>query len=291
MPRAPFQSFPQTPNESFRVMEYKGSNTGCSWHFHDEFQMSLILNGCGQRVVGDSIHTIKQGELTLLGANLPHAWRYDPLEGQQIHIVVIHFKEDFAGTDFLLKPEMRSLRLLLARARQGLQVHGTTRKKVTQLVQGLLKSNGFERVVKLLGILNALAESNELCRICSPGIRPANAELDVERLRSVYAFVEANFDQPINRCQVASIAHLSPSAFSRFFKQHTGTTFQGFLNDHRIGFACRLLAEKSLSVTDVAMRCGFSSTTSFNRCFRRLKKISPSQYRQKLAIAFHEVAS
>lgn len=291
MPKAPFQSFPQQPDESFRVMEYKGSNTGCSWHFHDEYQISLILNGCGQRVIGDSIHTIKQGELTLLGANLPHVWRYDPREGEPVHIVVIHFREDFAGTDFLVKPEMRSLRLLLARASQGLQAHGSTRKTVTRLVKSLLGVNGFERVVKLLAILHELADSNELSRICSPGMQPANAGLDIERLRSVYAFVEAHIDQPIQRTQVASVAHMSPSAFSRFFKQHTGTTFQSFLNNHRIGIACRLLAERSLSVTDVAMRCGFSSTTSFNRCFRRLKNVSPSQFRQKLAIAFHEVAS
>ena len=283
MPKIPYQFLPQPITESFRVLEFKGENTGCSWHFHSEYQLSLILKGCGQLVVGDMIHPIKEGELTLLGANLPHVWRYDTNQTDDIHVIVVHFSEDFAGKEFLSKPEMRSIKLLLARANQGLQVGGKTRKAITVELEKLPRIKGFKRVLSLMGILNQLTESQDVSTICGSTLSPLNAQLDIERLRSVCAFIESHIDEPINRDQAAAVAHLSPSAFSRFFKQHTGSTFQTFLNERRIGFACQLLIEGERSVTEVAMQCGFSNTTSFNRTFRKIKDLSPTEYRQRLA--------
>lgn len=282
MPKIPYQFLPQSTTESFRVLEFKGTNTGCSWHFHSEYQMSLILKGCGQRVVGDMIHPIKEGELTLLGANLPHVWRYDPNQADDIHVIVIHFSEDFAGEGFLSKPEMRSIKLLLARASQGLQVGDETRKRISELLEKMPRTKGFKRVLGFMTILNLLTESRDVTTICGTSISSLNTQVDTERLRSVCAFIESHIDESINRDQAAAVAHLSPSAFSRFFRQHTGSTFQAFLNERRIGYACQLLIEKDYSVTEVAMQCGFSNTTSFNRTFRKLKAVCPTQYRQQL---------
>ena len=107
--------------ESFHVEEFHGNVSGCSWHFHPEHQLSVVIRGRGQRIVGDAICPIEAGEVVLLGSDLPHVWSYDDRDNV-VEAVVVHFKEDFAGNDFLNQPEMRALRLLLARASQGLSL-------------------------------------------------------------------------------------------------------------------------------------------------------------------------
>lgn len=277
----PLQQVLPRSDESFHVVEFKGDAIGCSWHVHSEYQLSVVIKGEGQRIVGDAVCPIEAGEVTLLGSNLPHVWRYNSTI-REVEAVVVHFSEDFAGVDFLSRPEMRSIRFLLARANHGLQAHGETCDLVASLLRDLPCKSGFDRVLDLLTALNALAASQHLTTISSLGYN-VRGNLDLERLRCVYAFLDDHLHEQISRDQVATVAHLSPTAFSRFFHQHTGRTFQEHLNERRIGRSCELLVDMSRSITDVAMDCGFSSPTSFTRAFRRVKKTTPSAYREKIA--------
>jgi len=148
-------------------------------------------------------------------------------------------------------------------------------------LRSMTRREGFSRIIGLMEILNLFTTSQSVETICSSSFNPNECSPRIDRLRTVYSFVEAHLDQTITRDQAASIAHLSPSAFSRYFKQHSGVTFQEFLNDRRIGHACRLLTNPNHSVTEIAIRCGFSNITSFNRCFRRLKGASPTAFRRR----------
>ena len=278
---APFQSFPEPSNESFNVLEFEGNRPTCSWHFHSECQLSMVLEGEGQRVIGDRIQLIEKGEISLIGSNLPHVWQYDKRPDNKVHVVVVHFREDFAGSDFMNKPEMQLLRHTLKRARQGLQLRGSDREAAQAILSDMPQRNGFARVLGLLEILERFTVSEDCSPICSASFQSVEARID--RLQTVYSFVEAHLDQPIDRSQAANIAHLTPSAFSRFFKQSSGVTFQEFLNDRRIGHACRLLMDPNPSVTEISLRCGFANVTSFNRSFRKLKGTSPTQFRKRFA--------
>lgn len=270
-------------DESFRLFEINNGYTGCSWHFHPEFQLGYVASGAGEKVIGDCVHAIEPGEVVLLGPNLPHVWRYDsPTMGVDINAIAVHFREDFLGGDFMNKPEMRDLRLLLARASQGLQVVGQTRQQIVAKIETLRAQSGFARLLTLLSILDTLARTREVFTLCSPLFQPLNAELEIGRLRRVYEHVKAHFDQPLDRDTAADIAHMSPSTFSRFFKAHTGMAFQEFVADVRIGHACRMLVNPGISITDVALDCGFADLSTFNRTFRKLRKMTPSGYRTRM---------
>lgn len=287
--KVPYYQVQNLAQESFRLLEIHGAHGGCSWHFHPEFQLSLVLSGSGQRVVGDSMCPIGPGEVTLLGGNLPHVWRYDDVAepDDPAHAIVIHFREDFAGSEFFRKPEMYDIRLLLARTAQGLQAHGRTREKAVEIVSAMPEHEGFQRVLDLLKVLHLLAGSRETTAICSAGFQPLSANLEIERLGRVCAYIQSHLGEPIHRDEVAAIAHLTPSAFSRFFRAHTGKTFHDFVNEVRVGHACRLLLEATFNITEIAMECGFADVTSFNRSFRRLKKVSPTEYRRRLHAVAH----
>ena len=238
--------------------------------------------GSGQRVIGDSIRPIETGELSLLGANLPHVWHYQSAGRSKVRATVIHFEDDFAGVDFLKQAEMREIRLLLARAVQGLLIRGKTQKQVTKLVQRASRREGFERVLDLLEILHCLSVSKDLVPICSPGYQPTEADLHLERLKRVFEYIDEHIDGPIDRDTAASLIHLTPNGFSRFFRTHTGRTFQDFVIDRRISHACQLLFDGNLSVTDVAFQCGFGSIAGFNRTFKRMRQMNPTEYRRRM---------
>jgi AraC-like DNA-binding protein len=282
--RAPFYQVATAVESSFRVLEIRGAYAGCSWHFHPECQLGLVLNGRGQRIVGDSLCPIKRGEVVLLGATLPHVWHYEPTgpDGPPVHAIVIHFRDDFAGSEFFRKPELRDVRLLLARATHGLQANGRTREEAAALIQTMARHDGLPRLLDLLSVLHLLSGSRELTPLCSAGFQPLCADLEVERLRRVCAHIQANLESRLTREEAAGLAHLSESAFSRFFKAHTGKTFHEFVNEVRIGHACRLLMEPDFNVSEVAFRCGFGDVTSFNRSFRRHKRTTPTDYRRRL---------
>lgn len=272
-------------DESFRLFEINGGQSGCTWHFHPEFQLGFVQQGRGERVIGDSLHAIEPGEVVLLGPNLPHVWRYeDQSEGHSIDALAIHFREDFMGNDFLNKPELLDIKLLLSRARQGLQVLGKTREEVARQLSLLRQQAGFERLLTFLSILNTIAQSREVITLCSPLFQPVDAQVDMDRLKRVCEYIKANSHRHLDRDAAADIAHMSPSAFSRFFKAHTGLAFQDFVAEVRVGHACHLLIASPRSITDIALDCGFGDLSTFHRTFRKLRRMTPTQFRTRMHV-------
>jgi AraC-like DNA-binding protein len=278
--KTPFRRVLILPDESFHLVELRGANQSCSWHFHPEYQLGVVLAGSGKRVIGDSVCPIRAGEVTLLSANLPHVWHFRRgRRGDATHALVVHFSDNFLGHEFLKKPELSDINLLLARAKLGLEAQGATRNKAAILLRAMREHEGFDRVLDLLSLLNLLAGSAELTTLCSSGFEPLAAEPEVERLRRVCEYIEAHFAEALDRDSLAQIAHLSPTSFSRFFKAHTGKTFWEFVTEVRVGRACRLLVEGDDHVIDIALRCGFVDGTTFDRSFRRIKSLSPREFR------------
>ena len=273
--------------ESLRVIEVRGPTYKCTWHFHPEFQLGLVVQGSGHRIVGDSIAPLETGDLSLLGPNLPHAWQFENPAGRQpreLHGIIVYFAPDFPSADFLAKPEAERLRRLLERARLGLQVMGRTRRAAAEILQKMPQHDAMQRVIDLLQTLHLLAASEEIVPIASPGFVEAQSTADGERLRRVCEIIQQRLAEPLRRDDIAAEAHFSPAAFSRFFHSRTGKTFQEFVTDLRIGRACRLLGGREMNVTEVALACGFSSIASFNRTFRRVKKVNPTEYRRQLEL-------
>ncbi|MDP3072892.1 MAG: AraC family transcriptional regulator [Opitutaceae bacterium] len=279
-----YHQIPPSSEESFNVLELRGPHYHCTWHFHPEYQLGIVLKGAGHRIVGDSIAPLEVGDVSLLGPNLPHAWQFESATrpGQELHAIVVYFKENSLGAEFFARPEAQRILRLLKHSSVGLQVLGRTRRVVTPLLESIPRAEGFQRVITLLQILHCLAKSEEVVPICSPGFMPKGPDRDGERLRKICELIQERLAEPLHRDEVAKQAHFSPAAFSRFFKKRTGKTFHDFVAELRVGRACRLLSEQELNVTEIAYACGFSNIASFNRSFRRAKQAAPTEYRKKL---------
>jgi AraC-like DNA-binding protein/quercetin dioxygenase-like cupin family protein len=292
--RARFHQVLPSTSESFQFEEIQRDQYGCSWHFHPEYQLGLVLRSAGYRIVGDNITPLRAGDFTFLGPNLPHLWSNDEEHSRNrrgVHALVVHFREDFLGSEFLHQPEVLEIGRLFARSATGLRVTGHTRERAAEMLQALGAHHGFKRLLDLLEILQLLAEApaDDLHHIASAGFaaNPAPAPGESERVTRVCRYIHEHLGEPLCRDEAAAVIHLSPSAFSRYFKRHTGKNFHDFVSELRVGRACRLLSEGELNVTEIAYACGFGNLASFNRCFRRLKKANPTEFRRRLLHELH----
>jgi AraC-like DNA-binding protein len=262
---------------SFSINRYKYiDNFPGIWHFHDELELTLIIKSTGSRMVGDSIDSFKEGDLVLLGKNLPHTWRNDssPLS----EALVIHFFEDFLGEKFFNIPEMYKIKRLLNRSGRGLSISGNTSKKVVGLMKKMENNTGSQNIIHLLTILQELAESEEVEEISSEGFANSMSLTDSDRLKRVYEYIMNHFDEDLNLNKAAAVANMSPSAFSRYFKSRTRKSFTQFVIEMKISYCCKLLINEKLSIADVCYRSGFQNLSNFNQHFKDITGLTPKRY-------------
>lgn len=283
-----FEKVPQLQWESFHCEVIQGPDYGTRWHFHPEIQITLSLKSEGHRIVGDNISPLHDGDLVLVGSNLPHVWHQDEsrrTDGRGVRAIVVRFLDTFLGSDFLARPELDGVRSLLRRSSRGLQVHGATRDTAAQKLQLLVKTTGLERLVILLGILDALASSKDLKPLASASYAPVLKLEDQDRMERVCRYIQSHLTEDIDRNTLARIASLSEGAFSRFFGSRMGRTVPEYVNELRIGRACLMLAEDKLNITDIGLDCGFRNLANFNRRFREIAGTTPRDYRRRFARA------
>lgn len=253
------------------------------WHYHPALELVYMVKSRGTRFIGDNIGKFQEGELILVGENLPHSWQNDDVYFQKdsdlrAEAQVIHFRKDFAGDTFIGLPEMQPIRAMIDRAQQGILFHGRVKEIAQDRMNAILKADGFERFLLFLKFLKELSDESHYELLSTPGFGIPFKESGDNRLDKVYAFVLDNFKRDIRLEEVASLVSLNPTAFCRYFKKSTTKTFSRFLNEIRIGYACKLLLEKKLNISEVSYDCGFNNLSNFNRQFKTVMKISPSSY-------------
>ena len=154
------------------------------------------------------------------------------------------------------------------RAARGLHVMDPTRKHVVAMLGEMLKLRGPRRIAVFLALLGTLAQSRRCRTIASPGFTASPTSHEEQRIGRICQFIDENYHRRLRMAEMAKLIHMSEGALSRFFRSHMGKTFPAFLNDLRIGRACRLLAETEMNVTEVALSCGYRNISNFNRQFQ-----------------------
>lgn len=257
------------------------------WHFHEEFELVLILKSSGMRFVGDSIEEFDVGDLVLIGKNLPHMWlnaeKYFKNDSTlQAEAIAIHFKYEFLGTAFFKVPEMQQIRQLLEMASQGIKFEHIS-KTLMEEIKNLVTLDATSKIIKLIAILNILSKHQDYQLLSSNGFVHTFHKTENRRLDKMYEYIFQNFNKPISASDVAAILNMNKSAFSRFFKKIHRKPFTKYLNELRIGYACKLLLAGNEPITSIGYLCGFNNISNFNRQFKIIKGESPTAYLQSIA--------
>ena len=259
---------------SYLAYQYSVPSFPFQWHYHPEYELTLILEGSGERLVGDSHEPFSAGDLVLLGPGLPHTWVSD----EKSAAVVIQFTEAFAAP-LLQYPECERIRRLLVRSSQGLQFAAKTSASHMDSLLRLPQCKAVTRISALLQVLGSLSSKNAR-PLASPYFQAARGRKAESRINTVCRYIQTHSTGNISLRDIAALVNLSESAFCKFFKRTTGKTFSDYLVDIRLGHACHLLTETDDNIAEIAYLSGFDSLTYFNRVFLKKKGLRPREFRK-----------
>lgn len=276
---------PQNESRSFDLRHEIIPYFNNPWHFHPEIELNFIISGAGTRFIGQSVERFQDGEIVLLGKNLPHYWRndnkyYNSVNDSSSEAIIVRFSEDFAGKEFFQLPETQHIYTLLQRSAYGLQLLEPLRVQVEADLYKLLKMEGLEQLMSLLAILQKIALSDAFQEISPDYIPSQLIKKSNERLNKVIAHVLEFFTGDISLGEVADLANMSEAAFCRYFKAQTGKTLTGFITELRIQYACNLLNNSEESVSQVCFQIGFENVSHFIQTFKKLRNQTPLEFRQ-----------
>ena len=285
--KAHFHKVPLEPANSFIIRFDPKPLTGNLWHYHPELELHYIIKGEGTQYIGDTVSNFSDGQMVLLGQNLPHAWRckaeyFEENSPLTTATYVLQFDQSCLGADFLNLPEAQGVPILFEKAKQGLIINGEAKVKIAELLKVLEKAKNLNRIILLLQIIKILTDTNEFTTI-SPGY--ANSHLsnlsEMHRLEKIYSYVLTNYGNDINLAEIADLANLSPSAFCRYFKTMTNKTFFEFVIEIRISNACRALIDNKQSTQMICYECGFNTLSNFYRHFNKVTGMTPFAYKKQ----------
>lgn len=254
------------------------------WHYHPEFELTLTLNSRGQRHVGDHLGSYDDGDLVLVGPNLPHTWcsreRIDPARP---HVaLVMWFSPDWAAR--LVEPlaELRPVGRMLAEAGRGLAFTAAAAAAVRPAIEAMPDLDPAGRLLRLIEVLCVLARDEDR-RTTLAAPRPAPVAMpapEQARIDRVLNHIHARYRDEIPIASLTDLACLSASAFHRFFRRHTRMTVSRYVAQLRIGQACSLLINGDRPIGHVADAVGYPNIANFNRQFRALKAMTPREFRR-----------
>ena len=275
-----------SPNRSFSLRRDAIPNINNRWHCHKEVELVYFHRGSGTQFVGDSIRRFKPGDVVLVGANLPHYWHFDPTEKDEFSkenepfSSVIHFTEDFWGSQFLQLPENKMLKNVLDKAKRGISFSEELSQQVAQQIEVIFATEGTYQLIALIQCLLLAQHCDENDFLSSLSFQYDASDLENERLHGIYKFTLQNFHNKIKLQEIASLAGLTPSSFCRYFKHRTGKSDSQFLLEIRVGNACKLLINTPMTIKQICFESGFNNFTCFYKQFKNITGMSPFSYQK-----------
>lgn len=278
-----FQKLESLPSQSVIFYDEEKPHFTVPWHFHPEIEILFVVKSSGTSYVGDGIRRFSDGEISIIGENVPHWWKSDSkyFEGKSksgMKALIIQFDREIFNTNFINLPEMTAIKELLVKSQRGIQFTGKSRKIFGEQIARIFELTGIRRITELVILLDMMAVTKEYRYHASLGYSKSINTFDFYRFNKIHEHIILNLNKPITLDEVADIANICPTAFCRYFKKHTGKTFSSFLNEIRVGHACRMMLTENISISSASLESGFNNLSHFNDQFKRVMKMTPSAY-------------
>ena len=252
-------------------------------HNHSVYELNFVENAKGvRRIVGDSQEVIGDYDLCLITSpDLEHVWEQNECHSDDIREITVQF--DFSMSDETLfgRNPYASITRMMQEAKKGLSFPLQAIMKVYGMLDTLSSvKDGFYAVQQFLTILYELSRCENARTLASSSYAKVKVEDDSRRILKVKNFISKNYMDELRLPELASLAGMSSSAFSRFFKLHTGRNISEYIIDLRLGYAARMLVDTAKSISEIGFDCGFNNLSNFNRIFKKKKGCSPSEFRE-----------
>lgn len=271
---------PLTENCSFLVRKFEVDAFTYPYHFHPEYEIALVTGGEGKRYIGNHMEHYEVGDLTLVGANLPHCWKTDPIDKENSgESIVIQFAGDFLGSELFEKAELSAIKEMLRKSKRGISFNKAATKDIREkMVRISCEKNATRRLILLLEILNDLSVCTDY-NLLDTESHLSVAPSEMERINPVFGYIIDHFKFEVSLVTAAGIANMTKNAFCKYFRKITGKTFIEVVVDYRLNYASQQLIHTDKRIADICFECGFNDVAHFSRMFKRKMNASPLQYR------------
>jgi AraC-like DNA-binding protein len=253
-------------------------------HRHNEVQITWVIKGEGTLIAGNCMQRFQPGDIYILGANQPHLFKSDPAYFEKQTPKEVHTLNLFADPaglfgSILGLPEMKGIKKFLEITTAGMQVPSSHKQAVIEKMQVVKEAKNGVRLASFIQLLQLLASLKNYKILANSEAEYSISESEGLRMNDVYQYTMSHYTENISLDQIASIAHLTPQAFCRYFKKHTRKTYITFLNEVRINEACKkIVAQDFDSIATVAYHTGFTNAVTFNRVFKKITGRPPKRF-------------
>lgn len=292
MPKPKFLSSDRPSSSAISAWYYESQHFPNPLHYHKELELAYIIEGYGTRYVGSSIKSYKKGDMVLVGEELTHVWMSDDVFYEEdcrllTKAIVVKFYPDFAGKDFLRIPDAYPIKKVLKEASGGLRIKGGTNKAIGKILHKMLDQCPLEQIASLIQVLSIISKSEDIYVLSDFDHHKSSNPKEKDRMNRIIQHTMLNFKENISLAEIADVANLSKSAFCRYFKNTVKKSYNEFLYDIRVEFACKMLLESDLGITQISYESGFNNPSAFSQIFKRVKGMTPHQYRKLNTILHH----
>jgi AraC-like DNA-binding protein len=277
----------QEPVRLIRCLDHGFPTPLARWHYHEEYELHLIVATSGKAFVGDWIGQFQPGHLVLTGPRLPHNWiSLDiPDGGVQLRDRVIQFHHAPIAQACTSIPELAEVLPLLERARNGIEFFGLS-ERARVYFERIKSIRGLERLGVFCQFMSDLAHCTDYQLLSSAKLQSCDDDVSLEQINSIVNQLTQSIAQTPSMSEFAAQLGMTESRFSRFFRRATGNNFIDFVNRVRISRACLLLMESNRYVTHICYDVGFNNVANFNRRFLEIKGMTPSEFRRQASSRF-----
>ncbi len=270
--KAVFQKI-HTPNETtFSAFRFKGEVFDAPWHYHPEYELTLIVEGSGMRYVGNHVNAFSSGDMVLLGSGLPHCWRIGSLPGAES--IVIQWRQEALPQI----AEFAEIHRLLDLSQRGIRYSEDLSQDFHELVEA---KSAVVQYSLFVALLHKLTQVRKYDLLAGESYQADVSAKTSDRLTLIHQYISEHFHEQITLADMGQLLHVTSESFSRFFSQRMKKPFFSFLNEYRINRASRMLIETDMQVSEIAFACGYESPPFFFKQFKKYKKFSPLDFRKK----------
>jgi len=277
-----YKATSKSESESFYIERKKYPYFGVNWHYHEEFELMLVLKGEGVRIVGDHMDHFNENELVFIGSGVPHLFKNeDENEAANVDYIVLKFHPLLNGLPLFTLPEFSKIQHFLNISNRGILFSQKTVSKIKGLLTELTESNNAPRIINLFQVLHILSEEQDYQFLSSENFSLKSSTKGESRIQKVIDYIGENYTQDITLEHLSEVAFMTTNSFCRYFKSRTGKTAFQFIREYRVNKACQMLINGEKSISEICFDTGFNSFSTFNRIFKSLKKYSASEYKSK----------
>jgi len=283
-----FEKINVRDDESFFIGIFQDNLEKSTWHYHNTFEISFITEGAGKRIVADSIEDFQPGDLVFIGQNLPHVWIADKETrtptNRTLEMVYLQFTSSVLSPQLLSLPEFQNLKRALDLSERGLHIIDQTLNEVSEIMLQLPYLKSFDRMLQFFRMMDIIGKSNSNIQLASEEYLNKRFKSGNNRIAAIHEFFMNNYREEVDLKKLAALVNMAEGSLCRFFKLNMGKTVFEYLNQIRIEFACKLLMDLNLGILEVCLDSGFNNLSHFNKQFKKVTGVTPSEYRKKYKV-------